>query len=150
MIDQIALPAPQTHYLEPFGRGWATVLIAACALLGVVGLIGAFLDSSGKSLAAAILAQLAIGPAGFLLIIVSDPSVGWIQRQSLDVLEGPSDKVTTIRPFFGRKKMERTGGCVLSRFHGQLVDYYEPFVIYNLFGYDYRIRWGPALLVLYW
>ncbi|GAB1732426.1 hypothetical protein NU195Hw_Modified_403t1 [Hortaea werneckii] len=150
MVDQNAPATPQTHYFEPFGRGWTTVLITACALLAIVALIGALLDSSGKSVAAAVLTQLAIGPAGFLLIIFSDPSVGWIQRQSLDIPEGPSDKVTTDRPFFGRKKMERTGGCVLSRFHGQLVDYDEPFVVYNVFGYSFRIRWGPALLVVDW
>lgn len=150
MVDHSAPAAPQTHDLDPFGRGWATVLIAACLLLAIVGLIGALLDSSGKSLAAAAIAQLAIGPAGFLLIIFIDPSAGWIQRQNLDTPEGPSDRVTTIRPFFGRRKMERTGGCVLSRFHGQVVDYDEPYVVYNLCGYNFRIRWGPALLVVNW
>lgn len=145
-----SLPA-QTHYTLPFGQGLRSGYIALVILLGICGIVLGVATTSYLALRVVVLLIIIIGPTGMVLTLLTDPSFGIPWRRSLvQPDENGRKHYYTLRPFFGRRICERTGGLHRSGFHGQAVDYNAPYVEYELFGHTFAVRWEPALLVVGW
>lgn len=120
------------------------------SLLLVVGIIMAAMVPGGDlAMAITVILLLVLWTFDMAFVLMTSPSVGCPKRE-LYHLQGAALPVYTIRPLFGRKKCERTGGLHLSRFHGHVVDLNAPYVLYTCFGREFRVRWEPALWVVDW
>lgn len=139
----------QTHYSEPFSTYFSLILFVASLLLVVGIVIAAMVPGGDQTMAIAVILLLILWTFDMAFVLVTSPSVGRPKREVLHLQEA-TIPVYTVRPFFGRQKCERTGGLHLSRFHGHVVDFNAPYVLYTCFGKELRVRWEPALWVVDW
>jgi len=142
---------PQTHYALPFGQRLRTGYIALVILLGICGIVIAVATKAHLALRVIVLLIIIIAPTGMVITLITDPSFGILRRVSLDQPdEIGRDSYLSIRPIFGRRKCEQTGGLHRSGFHGQVVDYNALYVEYELCGHVFAVRWEPAMMVVDW
>lgn len=150
VMQQLEIQA-QVHYEEPFSNTRISLGVFAIALILFICIIVAAIVPGGDlAMVAAVILLIALWTFNIMFVLATSPSVGLPKRGIIHEPDGTTQTVYTIRPFFGRRRCEQIGGLRMSKFHGYVVDYNAPYVLYTCFGKSFRVRWQPALLVVDW
>lgn len=150
MLAQEPQNRAQTHYDEPFSAHISLGLVVLSILLVIGALVAAVIPGGDRAMGIMVILLLALWSLDVLFVLRTSPSVGYFKREIFQLPEGTTHWVYTVRPFLGSRKCEQTGDFHRSRFHGLVVDFNAPFVLYRWFGKDLRVRWQPALFVVDW
>lgn len=151
MVMQQPENQAQVHYEEPFNKTRISLGVSAIALVLFICIIVMAIAPGGDlAMAIAVILLIALWTFNIMFVFATSPSVGVPTRGIIRELDGSTQTVYTVRPLLGRRKCEQIGGLRMSKFHGYVVDYNAPYVLYTCFGKSFRVRWQPALLAVNW
>lgn len=151
MVMQQTENQAQVHYEEPFNNTRISLDAFAIALvLFICIIVAAIVPGGDLAMAIVVILLIALWTFNMIFVLATSPSVEVPKRGIIREIDGSTQTVYTVRPLFGRRKSEHTGELRMSRFHGYVVDYNTPYVLYSCFGKPCRVRWEPALVVVNW
>lgn len=149
MLEPMHTPLPpQTRYDYPFDKTQSYLLQAVFWIPMAYTLYGMRFNSiKGPIVIPIFCLAWVVGMAGLVISKLVEP---WVGSHSIRLLKthGKAERICILRPYFGRKSRELTGGTVELVRTGEVVDLDAPYGICTMKNRSWKQRYEPAWLVL--